>query len=292
MRRRFFVMGFAVLAVLVAACGGGGSDTSADTTAPGSGAGAGERAPREDRGGTVDGESGVDPDAEPARAADATRAEPDDGASSGPSDEQFLSGDGDGVASFEAAGGLVLLDFGYIGSGQFTVRVRPEGGAGVGELVVDTRGPWSGTLALRFDAGTFEMLVTTDDVWFASVRTATATLAGPGAYVSDPDVIGGWLVAPPELSAAAGVDQSLFFSGTGTTVSPPFRLEGTIVAALLHSGPGVVTVWLVDADGQFGELFTDLAGQVETSRALEVPAGVYRVAVASDGTWTVAVEPR
>jgi hypothetical protein len=289
MTRRFFVMGFAVLAVLVAACGGGGSDTPA----PASGAGAGERAPREDGSGTVAGESRAEPEVETApAAADASQAEPVDGASAGPSNEQFLSGDGDGVAPFEAAGGLVLLDFGYIGSGQFMVRVRPAGSGGAGELVVDTPGPWAGTLPLRFDAGTFEMLVTTDDVWFASVREATAMLAGPGAYAVDPDFIGGWLMAAPELSEAADVDQSLFFSGTGTTVSPPFRLEGTLVAALLHRGPGVVTVWLVDADGQFGELFTDFAGQVETSRALEVPAGVYRVAVTSDGTWTVAVEPR
>ena len=65
-----------------------------------------------------------------------------------------------------------------------------------------------------------------------------------------------------------------------------------MAAALLHRGSGAVTVWLVDAAGQFGELFSGLAGAVETSVALDVPAGVYRVAVTSEGSWTVAVGPR
>ena len=271
MSRRFFVVGFAVLTVLVAACGGGGSDAASDS-ATGEVSG-GARAPREESvGGTA-----------VAPVVDGPLA---------PLDEQFFPGNGDGVAVFEATGGLVLVDFGYTGSSQFAVRVRPEGAAGDGELVVDTSGPWKGTLPLRFDAGRFEMAVTTDGVWFASVRHSAEELLVPGAYAVDSEIIGGWLMAAPELSAAAGVDQSLFFSGEGTTVSPPFHLEGTIAAALLHDGVGTVTVWLVDADGQFGELFTDLVGRVETSRALEVPAAEYRVAVRSAGTWTVAVGPR
>ena len=289
MFRRFFVAGFAVLAVLVAACGGGGSDAAsapAPSPAAPSDAVAGERSPRgegeESAEGTVaDGRVEAEVDSDPVA----------DGAD-GASEEQFFPGNGDGVAVFEAKGGLVLVDFGYTGSSQFAVRVRPDGAAGDGELVVDTSGPWAGTLPLRFDAGRFEMVVTTDGVWFASVRHPVEGLLAPGAYAVDSEIIGGWLMAAPELSDAAGVDQSLFFTGGGTTVSPPFLLDGTIVSALLHDGAGTVTVWLVDADGQFGELFTDLVGRVETSRALEVPAGEYRVAVASTGTWTVAVEPR
>jgi hypothetical protein len=204
----------------------------------------------------------------------------------------FLSGEGDGAASFEASGGLTVIDLGNVGAGPFQVRLRALGSGDAPETLVEQVGGWVGTVGLGLASGSYQLEVVADGVWFADVRELRDEPAiGPGGYEGNRETFGRWEEKSTPIADEARVSGDYIFGEERWSVTPPVSLEGEIGVGFTYRDALPFGVWLVDESGAVVEVVAEGTGGRERAARLDVPAGVYRVVVEADGVWSLVIRP-
>ena len=205
----------------------------------------------------------------------------------------FLSGEGDGAASFEASGGLTVIDLGHVGDGPFQVVLRALGSDDAPETLVEQVGGWVGTVGLGLVTGGYRLEVVADGVWFADVRELRDEPAIiPGAYEGNREAFGRWEEKATPIANEARANGEYLFGEERWSVTPPVALAGEIGVGFMYREALPFGVWLVDESGAVVEVVAEGTGGRERAARLDVPAGVYRVVVEADGVWFLVIRPR
>jgi hypothetical protein len=188
------------------------------------------------------------------------------------------SGSGDTVIGpFSLASDLHLLTATHSGSSNFIVELMKADGAD-SDLLANEIGSYGGTVPIRVgsgllvnDPGIYALVVQAEGSWNTSITTPN------------------WNVGPALPFNA---------SGSGPDVVGPFTLtSGTRSVTLSHSGSSNFIVELISTDGEEWELVANVIGSyadtvpVDVSGSvLDLPPGVYALAIAADGNWTASIE--
>ena len=126
----------------------------------------------------------------------------------------FLSGEGVGAASFEASGGLTVIDLGHVGDGPFQVMLRGPDSDGAPETLVEQVGAWGGTVGLGLASGRYRLDVVADGVWFADVRELRDEPAiNSGGYEGNRETFGRWEEKSTPVADEARVNGEYLFGG-------------------------------------------------------------------------------
>ncbi len=204
----------------------------------------------------------------------------------------FLAGEGDGVVSFEAAGGLTVIDLGHVGDGRFRVELSRAEGAASSETLVEQVGSWGGSVGLGLAAGGYQLEVVADGVWFADVRQPRDEPAvAVGAYEGNRETYGRWDEEANVVAREARANGEFVFGESRWSVTPPFALAGAVSAGFVYREERAFGVWWVDERGAVVEELARGVGGRERAAAFNDPAGVSRVVVQADGVWSLVIRP-
>ena len=204
----------------------------------------------------------------------------------------FLSGEGDGAMSFEASGGLTVIDVGHVGKGPFRVTLRASDSDGASETLVERVGAWVGTVQLGLASGGYVLDVVADGVWFADVRELRDEPAiAPGAYVGNREAFGRWEEKATPIAKEARINGEYLFGEERWSVTPPVALSGEVSVGFMYGVPLPFEVRFVDESGEVVESLVEGTGGRERASTIDVPDGVYRVVVEADGVWSLVIRP-
>jgi hypothetical protein len=276
MLTRFWVVGFLLLGLPLAGCGGGSktptaarmATPTATATRTSTATPASTSAPMATRTSTAA------PTATPA-------ASPIPTPTPTPTPQpQTFTGTGDkATAKFQLNQGLAVFDLEHSGKSNYAVELLAEDGSLV-DVLVNTIGSYKGTVAI-------------------GVQTKSLIGAEPGSHMLNVKADGNWTITLryPDLSKGAGLPQT--FTGQGDAVSPPFLLTpGLANFSLSHSGRANFAVILYYAAGEMVDVLVNEIGAYQGSTAVGVQKGsllgaqpgVHVLAIHADGDWSARIE--
>lgn len=190
----------------------------------------------------------------------------------------IISGEGQDVTSyFVLEEGIAVFAMNHDGNSNFIIKLYSESGE-LEAILVNEIGSYSGSLIVGVGDFLYD--------------------AYPGRHKLEVNADGNWQVTitPPRPTTASKIPVT--FTGSGSTVPTPFRLEiGLVEFEITHYGFSKFIIRLYSSEGELVDILVNEIGDFEgsvllgvTGSAFDASPGIYYLSIRADGDWAVKID--